>query len=156
MSSEFNNPLDNSDVPIRDTKKSATVMFESPEQASEYKLYLETLKLLGEMQGKKARPDGTADVNEVIRVPVQVGKKADGSKNEKWLALKDLVPMETEFQRLRKWVITQLKAMDDETLRIWCARFSTDDPFTLSGRIAAYQLNTKKEREAFDKFNAWA
>lgn len=156
MSSEFNNPLDNSDVPIRDTKKSATVMFESPEQASEYKLYLETLKLLGEMQGKKARADGTGDANAPTRIPVLIGKKANGDKNEKWLAINELVPVESEFQCLRKWVITQLNTMEDEQLRIWMSRFGTDNIFILSGRIAAYQLDKKKRDEAFTKFNAWA
>ena len=51
MSRELNNPLDNSDVPIRENKHSAVGgLFESIEQAQQYKLYLETLTLVASLK----------------------------------------------------------------------------------------------------------
>ena len=48
MSGELYNRLDNSDVPIKENKHSIVGgYFQSLEQASEMKLYLENLKLFG-------------------------------------------------------------------------------------------------------------
>jgi hypothetical protein len=84
--SDYNNKLDNSDVPIRDNKHSAVGgLFESVTQASQYKLYLETLKLIAEIKAG----DGALDI--------QVGVKANGDPLMTKVKIADLVPKESEF-----------------------------------------------------------
>ena len=140
----YNNPLDNSDVPIRDTKHSAVGgLFESVDQAHQYKLYLESLKLVAELKT-------SAD-----KITMTVGKGKDGKEIKKEVNIKDLVPKESEFERIRRFTIAKLNTMDDDKLRVWMARFGTDNIFTLSGRIASYELDKKKRDEAFDEFNPW-
>ena len=144
MSAEFNNPLDNSDVPIKDNKHSAVGgYFQSIEQASEYKLYLENLKLISELKASTAK------------LSINVGKKADGTPINKDVDIKDLIPKESEFERCRRVIISNLNKMTDDDMRIWMARFGTDNIFELSGRITSYQLDKKKRDEAFEKFNVW-
>ena len=123
--SDYNNKLDNSDVPIRDNKTSAVGgLFESVTQASQYKLYLETLKLIAEI--KKS--------TDVMQIDVGVG--ADGKTVvTKEVKIADLVPKESEFERFRRVCISRLNKMDDATLRIWMARYGTDSLFELSSRI---------------------
>ena len=141
-SAEFNNSLDNSDVPIRDNKHSAVGgMFQSVEQAEEYKLYLENLQLISKL------------VNDTT-TKIKVVTTADGKGQE--ILVKDLIPKESEFERVRKYTISKLNAMKDEDLRQWMARFGTDNIFTLSGRITAYQLDKKKRDEAYKQFDAWS
>jgi hypothetical protein len=144
MSAEYNNPLDNSDVPIRDNSKSAVGgLFESVEQAQQYKLYLENLKLIAEI--KKSTD----------KLKITVGKKDDGTPLEREVLLSDLIPKESEFERVRRVVIANLNKMSDDEIRVWMARFGTDNVFELSGRITSYQLDKKKRDEAFNKFNVW-
>jgi hypothetical protein len=148
MSNEFNNPLDNSDVPIRDTKHSAVGgMFQSIEQAHEYKLYLENLKLYSELTDEKGVGGRKIEIN--------VGKDSAGNAVTKPVTLKDLVPKESEFERVRRVTIATLNKMADEELRVQMARFGTDNVFELSARITAYLLDKKKRDEAYTKFDAW-
>ena len=149
MSAEYNNPLDNSDVPIKDNKHSAVGgMFESTEQASQYKLYLENLKLIAELRNT------TTDLGKT-KLKILVGKKADGSKIEKEVPIAELIPKESEFERVRRVTIAKLNQMDDDKLRVWMARFGTDNIFELSGRITSYSLDKKKRDEAFGEFQVW-
>jgi hypothetical protein len=148
MSNEFNNPLDNSDVPIRDTKHSAVGgMFQSIEQAHEYKLYLENLKLYSEL----------TDVTGVggKKITINVGKDSSGAAKTKDVLLKDLVPKESEFERVRRVTIATLNKMEDDKIRVQMARFGTDNVFELSARITAYLLDKKKRDEAYKEFDAW-
>jgi hypothetical protein len=152
MSNEFNNPLDNSDVPIRDTKHSAVGgMFQSIEQAHEYKLYLENLKLYSELTGTDAATGGIGG----REIQINVGKDSAGTAVMKKVTLKDLVPKESEFERVRRVTIAKLNGMADEELRVQMARFGTDNVFELSARITAYLLDKKKRDEAYTKFDAW-
>ena len=148
MSKELNNPLDNSDVPIRDNKHSAVGgLFESVEQAQQYKLYLETLKLVAEI--KKS-----TDTMEIV-----VGQKlVSGTMTDikSTVSIKNLIPKESEFERVRRVVISKLNGMNDDTLRVWMSRFGTDNIFELSSRITSYQLDKKKRDEAYTQFNVWA
>lgn len=144
MSAEYNNPLDNSDVPIRDNKHSAVGgMFESVEQATQYKLYLENLKLIAELRKSDEKLD------------IVVGKDSTGTKVTRKVDIKDLIPKESEFERVRRVVISNLNVMEDDDIRVWMARFGTDNIFELSGRITSYQLDKKKRDEAFNRFNVW-
>ncbi len=147
MSGKFNNDLDNSEVPIKEDEHNIMPGFESEQQARQYKLYLENLKLMAELKkspetltlfvGQKKGTDGRVeDVNKDVRIA-------------------DLVPKESEFDRIRKVIISQLNQMKDEDLRKWMSRFGTDNIFVLSGRISAYQLDKKKRDEAYDNFNVW-
>ena len=43
--------------------------------------------------------------------------------------------------------------MTDAQLRIWMARFGTDDLFELSSRITSSQLEKKRSNEAFKQFD---
>ena len=142
--SSYNNPLDNSDVPIRDNKHSAVGgLFESVTQASQYKLYLETLELVAKL--KKSTDTMT----------ISVGVASDGSSIDKVVKVADLIPKESEFERCRRVCISNLNKMTDAELRIWMARFGTDDLFELSSRITASQLEKKRANEAFAKFDVW-
>jgi len=142
--SEYNNPLDNSDVPIRDNKHSAVGgLFESVEQAQQYKLYLENLRLISELKKSKET------------LVISVGKKADGSPATKEVKISELIPKESEFERIRRVVIAQLNIMSDDDLRQWMARFGTDALFELSSRISSYLLDKKKRDEAYKKFDVW-
>ena len=144
MSAEYNNPLDNSDVPIRDNKHSAVGgMFESVEQATQYKLYLENLKLIAELRKSDEKLD------------IVVGKNSAGEQVTRKVDIKDLIPKESEFERVRRVVISNLNIMEDDDIRVWMARFGTDNIFELSGRITSYQLDKKKRDEAFNRFNVW-
>jgi hypothetical protein len=144
MSSEYNNPLDNSDVPIRDTKHSAVGgLFESVEQASQYKLYLENLKLISELKKSKEK------------LTIVVGRSPAGENIEKEVNIVDLIPKESAFESCRRVVIAKLNKMSDEELRVYMARFGTDQIFLLSGRIASYLLDKKKRDEAYQKFEVW-
>ena len=146
MSSQLNNPLDNSDIPIKNTEKTITGgYFQSMEQAKEMKLYLENLKLLGALQGE----DGDTELT------VNVGKKANGQSATRKLKLKDMVPKESEFDRTRKVVISQLNGMTDDELRQWMARFGSDNIFHLSELITSYIIDKKKRDEAFKVFEVW-
>ena len=151
MSSEYNNPLDNSDVPIRDNKHSAVGgMFESVDQASQYKLYLENLKLVAEL--KDAAGLGAKKLKMIV------GKKPDGSPAEKEVTIADLVPVESEFERIRRVTISNLNKMastDQDKLRQWMARFGTDNLFELSGRISSYIMDKKRRDDAFSAFSVW-
>ena len=145
MSSTYNNKLDNSDVPIKDNQHSAVGgLFESVTQASQYKLYLETLELVAKL--KKS-----ADT-----MSISVGVRADGSSIIKDVKVADLIPKESEFERCRRVCISNLNKMSDAELRIWMARFGTDDLFELSSRITSSQLEKKRANEAFTKFDVWA
>jgi hypothetical protein len=140
----YNSPLDNSDVPIRDTKHSAVGgLFESVEQASQYKLYLENLKLISELKKSKEK------------LKIVVGRNANGDEIEKEVNIVDLIPKESAFESCRRVVIAKLNKMPDEELRVYMARFGTDQIFVLSGRIASYLLDKKKRDEAYNKFEVW-
>ena len=142
--SDYNNKLDNSDVPIRDNKKSAVGgLFESVTQATQYKLYLETLQLIASI--KKSED----------KMKIDVGVDADGNAVIKEVKIADLVPKESEFERFRRVCISRLNKMEDATLRVWMARFGTDDLFELSSRITASQIEKKRGAEAFAKFDYW-
>ena len=142
--SDYNNKLDNSDVPIRDNKKSAVGgLFESVTQASQYKLYLETLQLIASI--KKSED----------KMKIDVGVDADGNAVIKEVKIADLVPKESEFERFRRVCISRLNKMEDATLRVWMARFGTDDLFELSSRITASQIEKKRGAEACAKFDYW-
>ena len=142
--SSYNNPLDNSDVPIRDNKHSAVGgLFESVTQASQYKLYLETLELV-------ARLKKSGD-----KMVISVGVDSKGVQQVREVFIKDLVPKESEFERCRRVCISNLNKMSDATLRIWFARYGTDDLFILSSRITASQLEKKRANEAFAEFDVW-
>ena len=142
--SDYNNKLDNSDVPIRDNKKSAVGgLFQSNEQASQYTLYLETLQLIASI--KKSED----------KMKIEVGVDADGNSVIKEVKIADLVPKESEFERFRRVCISRLNKMEDATLRVWMARFGTDDLFELSSRITASQIEKKRGAEAFAKFDYW-
>lgn len=147
MSGKFNNDLDNSEVPIKEDEHNIMPGFESEQQARQYKLYLENLKLMAEL---KASTD-------IIKLFVGQKKKGDGTLEDvnKEVKIADLVPKESEFDRIRKVIISQLNQMKDEDLRKWMSRFGTDNIFVLSGRISAYQLDKKKRDEAYDNFNVW-
>lgn len=148
MSGEFNNSLDNSDVPIRDNSKSAVGgLFESVEQAHQYKLYLENLKLYAELT------DATGAGGKKIKIVV--GKNAANDPITKEVTLASLVPKESEFERVRRVTIAKLNAMSDDQLRVYMARFSTDNIFELSARISAYLLDKKKRDEAYGQFDVW-
>ena len=142
--SDYNNKLDNSDVPIRDNKKRAVGgLFESVTQATQYKLYLETLQLIASI--KKSED----------KMKIDVGVDADGNAVIKEVKIADLVPKESEFERFRRVCISRLNKMEDATLRVWMARFGTDDLFELSSRITASQIEKKRGAEAFAKFDYW-
>ncbi len=142
--SDYNNKLDNSDVPIRDNKHSAVGgLFESVTQASQYKLYLETLELVSRL--KKS--------TETMKI--SVGVAADGSSIDQTVKVADLIPKESEFERCRRVCISNLNKMSDAELRIWMARFGTDDLFELSSRITASQLEKKRANEAYAAFDVW-
>ena len=147
MSGKFNNDLDNSEVPIKEDEHNIMPGFESEQQARQYKLYLENLKLMAEL---KKSP-------ETLTLFVGQKKKGDGTLEDvnKEVKIADLVPKESEFDRIRKVIISQLNQMKDEDLRKWMSRFGTDNIFVLSGRISAYQLDKKKRDEAYDNFNVW-
>lgn len=142
--SDYNNKLDNSDVPIRDNKKSAVGgLFQSTEQASQYKLYLETLQLIAEI--KKSED----------KMKIEVGVDDKNQPIVREVRIADLVPKESEFERYRRVCISKLNKMPDATLRIWMARFGTDDLFELSSRITASQIEKKRGAEAFSTFDYW-
>ena len=148
MSKELNNPLDNSDVPIRETNKSATAgLFESIEQAQQYKLYLETLELVAKLKG--AAGD--------VEMSIVVGRDPTDPKKDmvKKVKIRELIPRESEFERSRRLVISSLNTMSDETLRVWMARFSTDNIFELSSRITSYSIDARKRKEATEMFDPW-
>ena len=157
MSSQLNNPLDNSDVPIRENKHSIVGgYFQSLEAASEMKLYLENLKLLAEMGERNAGTkafEGTAA--KVIQIDVGADPADKTKRLYKPVKLGDLLPKESEFDRGRRIVISKLNAMNDDELRVWMARFGSDSIFELSALITSYGLDKKKRDEAFDKFNIW-
>ena len=143
MGSEYNNVLDNSDVPIKDNRHTAVGgLYESVEQATQMKLYLENLKLIAELKSSDKK------------LSIVVGRNAQG-EIKKDVDIKDLIPKESEFERVRRVVISNLNKMNDDELRTWMARFGTDNIFELSSRITAYQLDKKKRDEAFAKFNVW-
>ena len=143
--SAYNNPLDNSDVPIKDNKHSAVGgLFESTTQAQQYKLYLETLQLIASIKN-----DSTTEME------IQIGVKTDGSPLTRKVKIADLVPKESEFERFRRLCISRLNKMDDNTIRIWMARYGTDDLFELSSRITASQLEKRRGNEAFATFDYW-
>ena len=146
MSGEFNNKLDNSDVPIKETRKTMTGgYFQSEEQAKEMKLYLENLKLLAEFAGDEGEK----------KLKMTVGYKPDGTAIVKEIATKELIPKESEFDRVRRVIIANLNKMKDDELRVWMARFGSDNIFELSALITSYSLDKKKRDEAFTKFQVW-
>ena len=145
MSGAYNDNLDNSEVPIKEDKKNLMPGFESEEQARLYKLYLENLKLMHELT------KGTASTQPLT---LQVGRKG-GKLQFQDVMLKDLVPRESEFDRIRKVTIAKINRMTDDNLRRWMSRFGTDNIFVLSGRIAAYLLDKKKRDEAYENFDVW-
>ncbi len=147
MSGKYNNDLDNSEVPIKQDEHNTMIGFESEAQARQYKLYLENLKLMAELTpdsdlGKKA-------------LQMVVGVDKDGKPVIQDVTLASLVPKESEFDRVRKVIISKLNAKPDSELRQWMSRFGTDNIFILSGRIASYQLDKKKRDEAFTAFDVW-
>ena len=85
---------------------------------------------------------------------LQVGRKG-GKIQTQDVMLKDLVPRESEFDRIRKVTIARINRMTDDNLRRWMSRFGTDNIFVLSGRISAYLLDKKKRDEAYENFDVW-
>ena len=63
------------------------------------------------------------------------------------------MPKESEFERYRRVCISKLNKMADSQLRIWMARFGTDDLFELSARITSSQLEKKRSNEAYNAFD---
>lgn len=146
MGENYNNSLDNSEVPHKNDENNTLPGFESERQARQFKLYLENLKLLAEFQ---------SDEYEDKKIKIKIGKGSDGKDKQRTVLIKDLIPRESEFERVRKVVITQLNVMADQELMQWQSRFATDDVFDLSGRIASYQLDKKRRDDAYNNFNAW-
>ena len=126
MSGTYNNDLDNSDVPIKEDKQNMMPGFESEEQAKLYKLYLENLKLMYEL---------TATSKGKEKLQMQVGVAEDGTPLVREVELRDLVPRESEFDRIRKVTIARLNVMTDENLRKWMSRFGTDNLFVLTAYV---------------------
>ena len=152
MSGEFNNKLDNSDVPIKENKQTTVGgYFQSPTQAAELKLYLENLKLIADIQAKDKASGGYND----IEIEQVVGYQTNGTPIKKKIKIVDMLPKEDEFQRCRRVIIVELNKMKDDDLRVWMARFGSDNIFELSGLITSYGLDKKKREAAFDKFNIW-
>ena len=143
MSGKYNNDLDNSEVPIKQDEHNTMIGFESEAQARQYKLYLENLKLMAELTEGSTLGD--------TKIKIKLTKEGKGQS----VPLSSLVPKESEFDRIRKVIISRLNAMPDDVLRQWMSRFGTDNIFVLSGRIASYQLDKKKRDEAFTAFDVW-
>ena len=146
MGENYNNSLDNSEVPHKGDENNTLPGFESERQARQFKLYLENLKLLAEFQ---------SDEYKKKEIVIKIGKGSDGNDKQRTVLIKDLIPRESEFERVRKVVITQLNVMKDHELMQWQSRFATDDVFDLSGRIASYQLDKKRRDDAYNNFDAW-
>jgi len=143
MSGKYNNDLDNSEVPIKEDEHNTMPGFESEAHARQYKLYLENLKLMAEL----------AEGSTLGKTEIKIKVSKDGKGQ--LVPLSSLVPKESEFDRIRKVIISRLNAMPDDVLRQWMSRFGTDNIFVLSGRIASYQLDKKKRDEAFTAFDVW-
>lgn len=145
MSGTLNNSMDNSEVPIRETEKTAVGgYFQSITQAEQYKLYLENLKLMAEIQSSAAT------------IKIDMGKKADGTPKTASLPVKDLLPKESEWDRTRRIIIAKLNKMPEDELRPWMARFETDDIFLLSSRITTFIVDGKRREKAKEEFNIYA
>ena len=69
MGENYNNSLDNSEVPHKNDENNTLPGFESERQARQFKLYLENLKLLAEFQ--------STEYNDK-KIKIKIGKGSDG------------------------------------------------------------------------------
>ena len=128
--------MDNSDVKVS-TGKGVGGVYGSKSEAEEMKLYLENLKLMAEL---------TANDDEIEI------KAGSGTVKVK---VNTLIPKESEFERVRKVVISNLNKLGDADLRTYQAKYEADGIFELSSKIANFMLDQNRKQSELTQLKKW-
>lgn len=142
------NKLDNSEYSAANTSKDLT-MGSSGTQSEEALLfqYMQNLKLRAEIES-----DNT------LVLPVVTDKTWDDSTG-KWVTttkkvpVKDLLPKDSEYERVRKLIIVKLNEAgpESELFRRYASRFGTNSIFAISSKAANFVLDEKRRRSTFEE-----
>jgi hypothetical protein len=135
----FENKYDNAELQTDRTAKDIAAGYIDIGEMQAYKLYLETLKLEGEV--------AASNVSVESRVV-----KPDGSYDTKNIDIKDLVPAQSHFEQARRRVLVKLNDIQNSNggaakLKQLLSNFETDSIFELSSKITNY-LNDKASRDS--------
>jgi hypothetical protein len=128
---------DNSDVKIGSEGNHVGGLYKSISEAQHMKLYLENLKLMASVGASKDE------------LTIKVGE------TEKKVLISSLIPKESEFERVRKIVISNLNGMTDDALRGYQAKYDADSIFELSGKIANFMLDQRRKNAAYADIEKW-
>ena len=128
---------DNSDVSINNKG-----LFDGQKEAESMKLYLENLKLMGELSASA----------EKITVKV---KDTNGVEKDKELEIKSLVPRESEFEGTRKICIVELNKMGEDELRQYMAKYEADSVWELSAKMANFLIDQQRKANTLKKLKGW-
>ena len=139
----FDNRYDNADLQVDRTAKDIAAGYTEFDEMKAYKLYLETLEVEVKI-GKST---------ETVKSRVM---KADGTWDTKDIDIKDLIPMQSEFEQARRRVIQKLNATlagagGATKMKQLYAEFETDSLFELSSKITNYLMDKqRRDRVATD------
>lgn len=147
MSEQHKNKLDNSEFAQSNTTRDvAPASVDKSEETRLYE-YMRALKLRAEIEAK-----------EDLEIKVG-GKFWDATANSgagAWVArpnkkvpIRDLLPVDSEFEKTRKLIIIQLNTWgpEHENFRKYASRFGSNSTFELSSRITNYVLDEKTRQE---------
>jgi hypothetical protein len=151
MSEQHTNKLDNSEYAMSNTARDiAPAAVDKSEEERLYH-YMRTLKMRAEIEGAN-------DLR--IRIPVRVwnagangGAGAWELQADRQELVRNLLPVDSEFEKTRKLIIIQLNAWgpEHENFRKYASRFGSNSTFELSSRITNYVLDEKRRKETYQE-----
>lgn len=151
MSEQHKNKLDNSEFAMSNTTRDISAASVDRSEEQRLKEYMEVLKLRAEIE---------KDASLELKIPTKVwdgtansGKGAWVMNLNKKVKVVDLLPQDSEFEKVRKLIIIKLnqEGPESEIFRRYASRFGSNSTFELSSRIANYVLDEKRRKETYDE-----
>ena len=143
--SEHRNSLDNSEFNTSAAGKDVTPAAASFAEQESLTKYMENLKI-------------RAEIEKATDLKINMKVNQFNATNKKWesvdkkLDIKELLPIDSEFEKTRKLIIVNLNSLgpEDPGFRKYASRFGSNSIFELSSRITNYVLDEKRRKEAYD------
>jgi hypothetical protein len=151
MSEQHKNKLDNSEYAMSNTSRDVAPAAVDKSEEERLYHYMRTLKLRAEIE---------AEDDMTIKVPTRVW---DATRNggagewvlqaDKTVRVRDLLPVDSEFEKTRKLILIQLNGWgpEHENFRKYASRFGSNSTFELSSRITNYVLDEKRRKETYQE-----
>lgn len=151
MSEQHKNKLDNSEFAMSNTSRDVAPAAVDKSEEERLYHYMRTLKLRAEIE---------AEDDMTIKVPTRVWDPAANAGAGEWVLqanktvrVRDLLPVDSEFEKTRKLILIQLNGWgpEHESFRKYASRFGSNSTFELSSRITNYVLDEKRRKETYQE-----